>query len=292
MTAGYTVWGAGKLAAYPDPSIMDQMRSVTTPASGEVIFEAVQDGLIIAQKGDLRSRAAIIADTVTLQLEPTSRIEGKVDFRGADPSQVMVALGDTRYPAAIRYELVAQPKPDGSFVLEGAPRAKVQLFAQLRTGTTRSVAASDLIVNAPVMKGVALSVPDLSRSIHVIARSTVSAPVGAAQVFVQPRVLTSTTLDKFRLDGSAAIKFAKSPDEKTAAAARAVMRPGDVVATLKGAASGPMSACAIGVPAEVDDPDLDRKIRDNLKKLEVRCAPIPPGAETVVIEVPPWPRMD
>jgi predicted Ser/Thr protein kinase len=292
VTAGYTVWGAGNLAAYPDAGLMDLTRSVVTPSSGEVVFDGPQDGLMIAQKGELRSRAAIIADSVTLSLEPTSRIEGKVDLRGEDSSKVMLALSDTRLPPAIRYELIAPPSADGSFVFEGVPRAKVQLFAQLLRGTTRSVTTLDLVVSQPVVRGVAIAVPNHNRAVHVIVRSTVSAPVGGAQVFVQPGSLSSTTLDKLRVVGSAAIKFAKAPDEKTAAAAKLVVRPGDVVATLSAPPTGAVSACAIGIPGEIDDPDFDRKIRDNLQKVEVRCAKIPAAAETVVIEVPPWPRLD
>ena len=168
----------------------------------------------------------------------------------------------------------------------------VQLFAQLLNGSTRSVNSIDLVVDKPVMRDLAIAVPMNNRTVHVIVRSTVSTPVGGAQVFVQPGTMASTTIDKLRVDGSAAIKFAKAPDEKTAQAAKLVLRAGDVVATLTAPPKGAVSACAIGVPAEVDDPDFDRKIRDNLKKVEVRCMPVPAGAETVIVEVPPWPRLD
>ncbi len=248
--------------------------------------------MVIAQLGDLRSRASLIGDDlITLTLEPTSRLEGKIDLRGEDATRVLLALSDKRYPATIRYEMIAKPKPDGTFVLEGVPRTKVQLFAQLQSGLARSVATLDLVVAAPVMRDIKLAVADHKRIVHVIVRSTVATPVGGAQVYVHPGKLASTSLDKFRVDGSAAIRFARPPDEKTPASVKAIGRTGDVVAALA-APPGVVSACALGVPADIDDPEFDRKIRDNLAKLEVRCVLVPPGAETVVVEVPPWPRLD
>jgi hypothetical protein len=292
VTAGPSVWGAGSVAAFPDPSMMNAMRSGTTGSDGELALEASYDGMLIAQLGDLRSRASLIGDgLITLALEPTSRLEGKIDLRGEDPTRVVIALSDKRYPPAVRYQMIAKPKADGSFVLEGAPRTKVQLLAQVQSGLARSIATIDVVITQPVVRDIKIAVADHRRVVHVVVRSSVSTPVGGAQVYVHPGKLASTSLDKFRVDGSAAIRFARPPDEKTPASVKGVLRPGDVVAVLA-APPGVVSACALGVPADIDDPEFDRKIRDNLGKIEVRCMLVPADAETIVVEVPPWPRLD
>ena len=64
------------------------------------------------------------------------------------------------------------------------------------------------------MRDIKIAVANHGRTIHVVVRSTVDAPVGGAQVIVQPGTIASMTLDKFRLDGSAAIRFAKPADDK------------------------------------------------------------------------------
>ena len=290
VAGGESVAGGGTLAAFPMPEA--QLRTGTTGANGEVTLEVAQDGLVIAQLGDLRSRAAIIADSVTLELEPTSRIEGTVDLRGTPSSRVIVAVSDTRNDSSLaRYEMIAPVRPDGTFVIEGVPRAKLQLFTAMRIASARSVTASDLVVTAPVMQGVKLAMPGMQRTVHVIVRST-AATSGGAQAYIVPGTIKSTTLDKFRFDGNTAIRIAKPATEKSPAGVRATVKPGDVVAALAAPPKGAATACAIGLPAEIDDVDIDRKIRDNLKKIEVRCTPIPEGSETIVVEVPPWPRLE
>jgi hypothetical protein len=69
-------------------------------------------------------------------------------------------------------------------------------------------------------------------------------------------------------------------------------RGGDLFATMRGVPEGTVTACAVGLPDDLGDPSLDRKIDANLKKIELRCVVAPPDGETVVVEVPPWPRLD
>ncbi|MGN6105479.1 MAG: hypothetical protein ACTHU0_10275, partial [Kofleriaceae bacterium] len=69
-------------------------------------------------------------------------------------------------------------------------------------------------------------------------------------------------------------------------------RRGDLFASVSGVPEGAATACAIGLPPDLSDPSLERSISEHMAKIEVRCVPIPPGAEVVVVEVPPWPRFD
>ena len=68
--------------------------------------------------------------------------------------------------------------------------------------------------------------------------------------------------------------------------------PGDMFATMNEVPEGVASACAVGLPNDLADAELQRKINRNLTKIEVRCVPIPLGADVVIVEVPPWPRLD
>jgi hypothetical protein len=63
-------------------------------------------------------------------------------------------------------------------------------------------------------------------------------------------------------------------------------------ATMNEVPEGTVSACAIALPSDIADPQLGKKIDANLDKLRIECVPVPDGAEAVVVEVPPFPRLD
>jgi hypothetical protein len=48
----------------------------------------------------------------------------------------------------------------------------------------------------------------------------------------------------------------------------------------------------VGLPPDLSDSDIEVKVKQNLDRIEVRCTPIAAGASVVVVEVPPWPRLD
>jgi hypothetical protein len=68
-------------------------------------------------------------------------------------------------------------------------------------------------------------------------------------------------------------------------------KPGDMYATVRDVPDGDASACAIGLPDKLDEA-LARKVRDHMDKVEVRCVPVTPDQVVVVVEVPPFPRLD
>ena len=291
VTAGVVLFGAGTTAAFPSAEAGGAMRSSLTPESGEVVFDVPQDGIVIAQLGDRRSMPVDITDKVTLTLEPTSRIEGKVDLRDALASHAVIAVVDIRWPPASRYELIAPIKRDGSFVIEGVPRTKVRLLAGVQNTMSRTVETKLLTISAPVVTGVEIAVAEThARSVAIIVRSTVNVASTAAQVWLRPGVVKSTTLDKFvAAGGGSAIRLAKPPKDRVPVIAG--IKPGDLVAHMEAPAVA-ASACAVGLPADLDEPQLDRKVRDNLTKIEVRCVSVPPTATSVILEIPPWPRLD
>jgi hypothetical protein len=45
------------------------------------------------------------------------------------------------------------------------------------------------------------------------------------------------------------------------------------------------------LPDKLDEA-LARQLRDHMDKVEVRCVPVAPDQDVVVVEVPPFPRLD
>ncbi|MEO8706332.1 MAG: protein kinase [Kofleriaceae bacterium] len=294
VSAAKQLVGGSERAAIPMPWMAGKLRTATTTATGDYELEASEDSLMIAQLGAKRSMPQPIADTVKLVLEPTSRIEGRVDLRGEPPTRVLVSVQDTRAPARTRYEVIAPVAADGSFVVDGVPRSKLRVFAALRNASSRSLASVIVEVHQPVVKGIEIAVANPKRVVHVLVRSTVGAPVGNAQVLVFPGLYKSTTAERMNLElAGGSFRLARQIElEKAPPAVVTQAHPGDMFASVQQVPDGAASACAIGLPNDLSDPTLDAKIRMNLAKLEIRCVPIPAGVETVVVEVPPWPRLD
>ena len=297
--AGATVSAARGLTGGTASAVMAfnsaDLRSTTTREDGTFTLpEAVEEGVIIAHHQHKRSLPAKIADKVDLVLAPTSRIEGKVDLRGVLHSKVIVSVQDQRLPFTTRYETLAPVGPDGTFSVDGIPRAKVRVFAVIRGASSRSLSSITVDVNAPSVKGIKLAVAVEARSVHVVVRSTVGAPVGNAQVFVSAGSLRSTTADKIdtMVENSSVMQGRQIELEKAPPAVVKLARSGDLFATARDVPSGAATACAVGLPHDLADATLDKKISANLAKIEVRCVPIPADADAVLVEVPPWPRLD
>jgi hypothetical protein len=295
VTAGRKLVGDAISAAVPFPRTGGALRRATTSKTGEFeIPDAPPEGVVIAQLGNTRSKPAALADTLTLALEPTSRLEGRIDLRGEPSSRVMVMVEDRRLPVSTPYELVTPVAPDGAFAVEGVPRTQVRVFAVLKNPRTLSYASTTVDVPGPVVRGVAIAVARSKRVVHVIVRSTVEAPVGNAVVYVFPgRRASTNALEMSRELRSANARLALQLEGEHApppVVGRA--RAGDMFATMNEVPEGIAAACAIGLPSDLGDRDLDSKLNANLAKIEVRCEPIPADAEVAVVEVPPWPRLD
>jgi predicted Ser/Thr protein kinase len=283
------------------PSSAGGIRTTTTNANGEFeITDAPDRGAVIAELADRRARAVPIGTIdgrpvpLILTLEPTSRIEGRVDLHGVASTKVTIALKDLRTPMTVPYELIAPVRPDGSFVIDGAPRTRVRVFASLRDVSTSSFASTTVDVRSPVVRGVSVTVTSSKRIVHVVVRSTVGMPVSNAQVFVLPGQVASTNARMLNeVLQTATFRLARQIEREHApppviTAAHA----GDMFATMSEVPEGVASACAVGLPADLSDSELQLKINAQYEKIQVRCVPIPAGADVVVVEVPPWPRLD
>jgi predicted Ser/Thr protein kinase len=294
VSAGRYLVGDALSAAVPFPKLAGEQRVATTGKTGEFeIPDAPPEGVVIAQLGEARSRPVALADSLTLALEPTSRIEGRIDLRGEPASRVIVSIQDLRLPVSTPYEIIAPVAPDGSFAVEGVPRAQVRVLAVLRNPRTRSYASATVDVRGPAVRGVAIAVTRAQRVVHVIVRSTVASPVANAEVYVFPGHRASTNalemLRELRTLNEHLARQIEGEHAPPPVVARA--RAGDMFATMHEVPEGAATACAVGLPADLSDPELESKINANLAKIEIRCTPIPADAEAVVVEVPPWPRL-
>jgi hypothetical protein len=255
--------------------------------------EAAPEGIVVAQLGRKRSGTVSVDDGVVLVVSPTARIEGHVDLRGEPATNVTIAVRD---PARItsRLTVIGPVRADGTFVLEGVPRGKMIVHAKVSRADTELLAGTPVTIDGEVVRGIQLAVPTSKRSVNVIVRSTVGVPLTRAEVVLMPGKIASSNvaqlqqlIQNVQQRSATRIEGEHAPGDVLREA-----KPGDVYATVNDVPEGEASACAIGMPTEVADPDLNRKITAHLDKIEVRCVPLGEHDELVVVEVPPWPRLD
>jgi predicted Ser/Thr protein kinase len=266
-------------------------RETTTGADGTFTFaDAPTDGVVVAELGAQRSLGARVTDGLTLTLAPTSRIAGRVTSSKPLPANLHVNVWVVGTEDS-RYTLVAPLRADGSFELAGVPRDQLALHAtQLRQ--TAGSAHLALDVREPEVKNVVLALPADGRKLYVVVRSSVATPVGNAQVVVlHGERRLSNVRELAQAQGSGMRALARAWEDVRPEALADIARKGDLFAELAVPASGG-TACAIGLPTELGDLGVIEKLQQHSDKIEVRCVPIPSDKTSIVIEVPPLPRLD
>ena len=272
----------------------DSIRVATTGADGTFeIPDAVEYGVVVAQQGELRSLPALLGESVTLELEPTTTIKGRVDLRG-EPYQSVIVIALDPDSADVRYGWAAPPAKDGSFEMGGVPRKRLKVFTALERTTSLTGESVEIDTRSPAAQQIAVTVPSSKRVVHVIVRSTVNIAVGNAAVLVMPGKIPPMSVRQMRQKLTAINEQLARQIEGERAPGPVVKeaRSGDMFATMSEVPEGAATACAIALPADLSDPTLGKKIDGNLDKLKFACAPIPEKAELVVVEVPPFPRLD
>jgi predicted Ser/Thr protein kinase len=272
----------------------DSIRSTRSGPDGRFdIPDAVEDAIVIAQLGVMRSSPALRTDNLRLELGPTSRIEGRVALAGAPPTNTYVVVSDVGGPMIVRYALIAPVAADGSFAIDGVPRRQVRVFAEVEGLHESVLGGANVTVREPVVRGIGLSRATSSRVVHVLVRNQVNTRLSNAQVIVLPGKLASMSAlalnQQFR---SGSVRMARQLEgEHAPKPVVAVARPGDLFATMTEVPEGVASACALGLP-DLSDQELERKLLSHLDRLQMICVPIPARTDVVAIEVPPLPRLD
>ncbi|HET9625532.1 MAG TPA: protein kinase, partial [Kofleriaceae bacterium] len=285
----------------------DTIRVTTTGPDGEFsIPDAVDDAVVVAELGDRRSSPETIQPALVtggsaapppamkLVIAPTSRIEGHVELAGEPPTNVAIVVKDLARPMMTRYATVAPVAADGSFVVDGVPRHEVRVFAAIEGLSEKVMGGTTMVIRTPVVKGVALSLATSTRVVHVLVRSTVSSRLPNAEVIVFPgRVASMNALEMNRQFKGGTIRWARQIEgENVPKAIVALAQTGDLFATMTDIPDGVATACAAG-EGELSDEALERKLQAHLDKIQVICAPVPPGSDNVVvIQVPPFPRLE
>jgi hypothetical protein len=133
------------------------------------------------------------------------------------------------------------------------------------------------------------------RTIDVIVRSTVTTPLGGAQVILVPgkRAITKAS-DLMHLPvADLQSSFAKPVvGEDIPRAARSAVRRDDLIAHIEHAALGDLTVCALGFTEDLLDPESRRRLFTHLAELDVKCEHIGPTAELVTLATPPQQRYD
>jgi predicted Ser/Thr protein kinase len=273
------------------------VRVTTTAADGSFeIPDAAADSELIAGLGDQRSAAVRVGEHLTLTLAPTSRIEGKVELGNvAAPRVIVLARLASTSLVHVDYGVVAPVAADGTFSLAGVPRGKIKIAAVLESASGPQLSGVSLDVTDPVVRDVDVTLTQGKRSIDVIVRSTVGLPLPNAQVVVipgaQPAIIKASELNAQTVSASA--KLASHLEGTSPpAGVKKLAKAGDLWATVPEIPDGPASVCAVGLPADLSDPQLQATLMKALDRFEVHCLPVPDTTEPIVVETSPAPRLD
>jgi hypothetical protein len=269
------------------------IRTATTSADGTFVIADAPDGIAVAQFGNLRSPAVRTRPQVKLVVAPTSRVSGTVDLAGL-PAPKVVVTAAPHDPDSTGYGVIAPVGRDGSFTLDGVPRGDVDVSVVVDAAIGSSMATKRLMITQPEISGVALAVPASRREITVLVRSTVGAPAPNAQVLIlpgaQPETLTYKRLKDRAVDAAALnLRFARPLDKSVPDGG--LGKPGDLAVEIA-VPEGPSSACALGLPADIIDPAIQKAADQFDERINFSCVPVPPDAKVVVVKVELWPRFD
>jgi hypothetical protein len=281
---------------FGEASITSSLRSVTTDANGHfAIADAPQKGAIMAQLGDRRSEPTTIDDHLKLALTPTRRVAGRVAVPVASTARTLVFVEPTELKTDA-FRLVSPVARDGTFVLDGAPVSALQIGAAVQTGIAARVNYQQLPASKASSTNLVLEVATTERTLDVIARSTVYAPLDTAQVLVFDGKVTvrdvGDLLDRVQRGGLHA-SFAKPVvGERAPKTVIGKLRPGDLVAHFANISAGDLTVCAVGLNGDLSDPKVDQKIQAHIRDLQIKCEPVGPNDRAVVVEAPPQKRFD
>lgn len=253
----------------------DDLRIVTTDASGRfAIRDAALDGVLVAELGDQRSIPAEIADHVTLVLEPTRRVSGKVDLAQVASTRVRVYVEAMAAPRGL-LAIEAPVAADGSFTLSGATVGALRIGAltccdEWQGSRTQYIAAPSS--RTPVT-GVSLSVAPSGRAIDIVVRSAITTTFDSSQVvLLQGRHAIANFRDVVRAPAMGVQWRIASPvGDDVSPAARDHVRLGDLVAHFDDAGAGDWTACACSPAPDLLDPASRQRVLDHLATVRVKC---------------------
>jgi hypothetical protein len=296
VAAGHIVFGDSIGIPFPLNDGTD-LRVATSDAAGHfAIPDAVTSGAVVAQSGALRSPPEPMADKVTLVVEPTRRLEGRVvttDKKLLGRVYVMVEPIDVKIDS---YRFVGPVNEDGTFSLDGAPIGRLQIGAAVSSHGTSRVENIQVPASTATTSGLELPLATTARTLDVVARSSVSTPLDSAQVVLfdgrQAIGNVAELLARVQLGGMQVGWARPVVGERAPRAAIAMVRQGDLVAHFADVSAGEHTACAIAINGDLTDPKTWQKIAAHRNELQLKCDVVAPDANAIVIEAPPQKRFD
>jgi hypothetical protein len=275
----------------------DDLQIATSDAVGRFAIEAAAlTGAIAAHRGDRRSRPAAIADRVRLVLEPTRSVTGKVELGRSPHTRIAVYAASVGDPTG-RFAMIAPVARDGTFELAGVPVGAIRLGATARSDNEldERVEFRAFPASPAPLTGVTLPLAWSTRTIDVIVRSAVAAPVDGAEVIVIAGRQTIATIDDFSRLPFTGMQTRFAVPVSGENAPRPVLdqlRPGDLIAHVEHASTGELTVCALSFTGDLMDPEFRRRVQAHFSQLSFKCKPVGPAAAVVVLDVPPQQRFD
>jgi hypothetical protein len=269
------------------------LREVTSDAAGHFVIEqAPIYGAIVAQLGELRSTPQRIADKLKLVLGPTRTISGTVTLGGITNTKptvlAMTEIGDT-------YMIIAPVRADSTFTLAGAPTTKFGIAVAVDGMASTSMRATPIAAGTEPIKNLVLQLPTSGRTLDVLVRSTVSAPINTAEVVIIPgrvHITKIAQLDK-SLNSGVSLAFARH------VAGEGVPRPaldryqaGDLWARFSNVDAGDVTVCSLALVDDLMDTEALRKMQAHLDDVDASCVTIGGDVKVVVAPTSPLKRMD
>ena len=284
------------LPFYEDDKDRTHLRVVTTDAAGHFKFsDAAETGAVMAQLGDRRSVPVKIANNVKLVLQPTRRIAGKVELGNNSNTDATVIVNDPNDKSTFS-QFMTPVAHDGTFVVDGVAQTEVKIGLVVdHPDSASQVTYTTVPASKEPATGLTIGVASSQRTLDVLARSTLSQPLESAQVIVMPgKVQVVTVGDLIASDQpNMLIRFAHHPTGETAPKeAGDLYHAGDLIAHFNDVPAGQLTACAIGLPSDLQDEVLADKVRKHRGELEMRCETVDGDAKSVVIHTPPTKNLD
>jgi hypothetical protein len=288
--------GIGVFLGDPD----DSLRIATTDDSGHfLISDAMPAGVVAAQRGELRSKGAAIADRVRLVLEPTRTVSGKVELGGLPAGLVLVSC-DPVETRDVPFFTFTPVKADGSFVLEGVSMKEIRVSALVFNGDgfPDDISFETRPASRAPITGLALTIARSSRVLDVVVRSTVAAPLPGAELFVltgkPPARRVKVVGDLMRHHWTTVqrhyakhLALGELPE-----AVRGQAGADDLGARLEHVPPGELTVCAAAIGGDLADPAVRLRNAQHDRERTLACEHLGADAAHAIISVPPQRRFD
>src|SRR5262249_54118435 len=143
--------------------------------------------------------------------------------------------------------------------------------------------------------GLALTIANSTRTLDVVLRSAVAAPLEGAHVVLLPgKQQIGNFGDVLRLSPTGLQQFHPKPvvGDSLPASMVDTIRSGDLFTHVEHVAPGDLTVCACGLPGNLLDPAVLQRLEAHIAKLTMKCKQVGPDAKVVVLDVPPQQRLD